>query len=218
MPIFKKSVLLILIVLFSQAVFPSGSKQTEGDEEKQSVSRDFVDFLIDYVEIKYSDEHFSKFIYVSIKRQKLFLIENKEIISEYDISTAKNGVGFDYGSEKTPTGLHYIREKLGDDVPLGGVLRNRHYTGEVADILADPIYSNKDNITTRIMWLGGKEKGLNQGGKNDSYNRLIYIHGTDEEGLIGTPVSHGCIRMRNEDVKDLYEKVEVGAQVVILNN
>jgi hypothetical protein len=204
----------ILISFFSSGL----PANIQDEEKKKGVKRDFVDFLLDYAEIKYSGEYFDRFIYVSVKSQRLYLIEDRVVLKEYTISSAKNGIGFDFGSEKTPTGLHYIKQKIGNNVPLGGVFKSRMFTGSTAEILEDPIHSSDDNITTRIMWLSGKEKGLNLGGDRDSYNRMIYIHGTDEEGLIGTPVSHGCIRMKNKDVLELYNLVQENTLVLILNN
>ena len=92
---------------------------------------------------------------------------------------------------------------------------SRVYTGEIVPPCLEKIPSGQDLITTRILRLRGMQPGINQGGKVDSYRRYIYIHGTPEEGLIGTPASHGCIRMTNADVADLYERVPIGTQVEI---
>ena len=97
-----------------------------------------------------------------------------------------------------------------------GILSERRYTGELAN--PDRISEDTDLITSRILWLEGLEPGVNKGGANDSYQRCIYIHGTANERSIGSPSSHGCIRMLNADVIDLYERVPVGALVVILDN
>ena len=92
----------------------------------------------------------------------------------------------------------------------------RKFTGEIAKIFSDKTISDTDDITTRILWLSGLEEGLNKGKNIDSFKRYIYIHGTSEEGRLGIPSSHGCIRMKNKDVIDLYKKVEVGTLVLIL--
>ena len=93
----------------------------------------------------------------------------------------------------------------------------RVYYGEIATIYQDSTRSKTDDITTRILWLSGEEDGLNKLEKVDSYQRYIYIHGTSEEGLIGSPASHGCIRMKNTDVLELYNKIAIGTKVLILD-
>jgi len=99
---------------------------------------------------------------------------------------------------------------------LGAIFKARQNTGRIAQILtgADE-RSTADNVTTRILWLDGLEPGVNKGGNVDSYERYIYIHGTDEEGRLGNPASHGCIRMRNADVIDLFNRVDEDTLVVI---
>ncbi|MCX6181457.1 MAG: L,D-transpeptidase [Bacteroidetes bacterium] len=158
----------------------------------------------------------SDFIYVSVKEQKLYLVKSNEIVKSYPISTSKYGVGELANTLKTPKGLHYIRDKQGQNAPLGGILVNGKYTGQIANIQTQPIDTQKDDVTTRILWLMGCEHGVNRGKDKDSFCRLIYIHGTPEEGLIGRPASHGCIRMLNKDVIDLYNKATLGMYVLIL--
>ncbi len=156
------------------------------------------------------------FLYVSLSEQRMYRLVNQEITNTYIISGAKNGAGCQAGSNKTPTGLHIIAEKHGDNVPLAGILKSRTYNGKVSPIYTDAIDMETDDVTTRVLWLKGTEKGINLGGKVDSYNRYIYIHGTPEEGLLGTPASHGCIRMKNEEVISLYDMTTVGMYVLIL--
>ena len=160
---------------------------------------------------------FSEIVYVSIKNQKMYLIIDNKIISYYDVSTSKNGIGNQEGSNKTPIGLHSIKEKHGDETPLNGLMKSRVHYGQIAKIIKDTTSSKSDDITTRIMWLTGEESKINKGENIDSYNRYIYIHGTSEEGKIGQPASHGCIRMKNEDVLNLYNKIRVGTKVLILD-
>jgi hypothetical protein len=178
----------------------------------------FVNFLQDYLDIKYSGTDFNEYLYVSVKKQRLYHIRKADVVDEYIISTAINGVGSNKNSKMTPSGLHTIKSKIGDNVPIGGIFESRMYSGNIASIEKKPISTGKDDITTRIMWLTGEEKGINQGGEFDSYNRHIYIHGTSEEGLLGSPASHGCVRMKNEDIMKLYEKITEGTAVIILNN
>ena len=173
-------------------------------------------FLSEYLNLKYKDRSFKKYMYVSVKYQRLYLIVNDSTIRKYSISTAKKGIGCKANSNKTPSGLHTIKRKIGDKVPLGGILESRMYTGKIAKILTEKKNAAKDYVTTRVMWLQGEEPGLNKGRNVDSYNRYIYIHGTPEEGFIGEPASHGCVRMKNKDVIELYSLVDEGTPILIL--
>ena len=155
-------------------------------------------------------------IYVSIKKQTLYHIQYKRIIREYTISTSSYGIGSRNGSNKTPIGLHSVKEKYGDKTPINGIMVSRVFYGNIATIYNDETKSKTDDITSRILWLEGLEKGKNKGKGIDSFNRYIYIHGTSEEGRLGKPASHGCIRMKNKEVIDLYKLVEVGTLVLIL--
>ena len=154
-------------------------------------------------------------IVVEIAAQRLTLYQGTEPVRSYPCSTSRYGAGCQEGSTRTPIGFHEVVEKYGDGVPLGGVFVSRVYTGEIVPPCLEKIPSGQDSITTRILRLRGVQPGINQGGEVDSYRRYIYIHGTPEEGLIGTPASHGCIRMTNADVADLYERVPIGTQVEI---
>ena len=155
-------------------------------------------------------------IYVSIKQQKLYHIQHDSIIKEYIISSSAYGIGSASGSNKTPIGLHGIREKYGEKTPINGKMTGRVFQGDIATIYTDETKSKTDDVTSRILWLEGLEKGKNKGKGIDSFNRYIYIHGTSEEGRLGKPASHGCIRMKNKEVIDLYKLVEVGTLVLIL--
>ena len=155
-------------------------------------------------------------IYVSIEKQKLYHIKNNKIIKEYIISSSAYGIGSKAGSNKTPIGLHSIREKYGDKTPINGIMVARVFHGNIATIYDDETKSKTDDITSRILWLDGLEKGKNKGKGIDTFNRYIYIHGTPEEGRLGRPASHGCIRMKNKEVIDLYKLLEVGTLVLIL--
>ncbi len=174
--------------------------------------------LLEYLEFHYPDQTFKNFLFVGAKRQKLYVLKNRRIVREFPISTSKNGVGNDKGSMQTPLGLHQIRAKIGEDVPIGGIFKFKKYTGKIAEIIREPISIDTDDITTRILTLKGLEEGLNRGGKSDTYARGIYIHGTPEEGLIGTAASHGCVRMKNNDIAELFELVSNGTLVIVLPN
>ncbi|MCH2214403.1 MAG: L,D-transpeptidase [Flavobacteriales bacterium] len=179
---------------------------------------DMVKFLREYLSVRYAKKSFDQFIYVAAKKQVLYVIEENNIEAQYSISTARKGLGNSEGSFQTPTGLHQIVEKIGADVEIFGIIKQKVPTGEMVSPILDKKATNQDLITTRILHLSGMEKGLNKGEGVDSYKRGIFIHGTHEEGLIGTPASKGCIRMKNTEVIDLFERVEVGTFVVILNN
>ncbi len=153
---------------------------------------------------------------VSVSRQKLFLYRNGKIEKAYPVSTSRYGPGNQDGSYKTPLGVHYIKEKIGGDATLGTIFKGRKNTHKVAQIISDQTKSGDDFITTRILWLAGLEPGVNYGEGIDSYGRYIYIHGTHEEGLIGQPVSYGCIRMTNRDVVELYDGMREGDLVLIV--
>ena len=155
-------------------------------------------------------------IRINVGEQKLYLLdESGEAVSEYPVSTSKYGTGSENGSEKTPLGLHRIKDKVGGAMPMGMVLVGREPKGMLEDCIRDGIELPDDVITSRIMWLEGMEPGRNQGGHVDTYNRYIYIHGTSEEDKIGTPASIGCIRMLNKDVVELYRLVDIGTEVMI---
>lgn len=152
---------------------------------------------------------------VDIRSQRLLLVEKGKIAREYPVSTSRYGIGSQQGSNKTPTGAHRIARKIGSGAAPLTIFKGRKNTGRIAAVESRPRSTGDDFVTTRILWLKGLEPGQNLGDGVDSYNRYIYIHGTHEEGLIGQPASHGCIRMRNDDVIDLYDRVSRGAVVYI---
>ena len=177
-----------------------------------------TNFITQQVKKKYPAYDFSKFIYVGILEQKLLFINNGETIKSYDISTSKEGAGNKNNSSKTPIGLHKIKSIYGKGVPIGGVFDHRKFNGNIAEINLDTTSTNKDIICTRIIRIEGLENGLNKGGNVDSYLRKIYIHGTNEEGLIGQEASHGCIRMKNSDIVDLFDRVKKDMLLVLLDS
>lgn len=159
------------------------------------------------------------FIEVDMRLQQLYLWEpapeGDMLIRQYPVSTAANGAGSQNGSHCTPLGRHRIAEKIGAGAPLGTAFKSRQPTGEIWTPELDPANPGRDWILTRILWLEGLEPGKNQGGTVDSHSRYIYIHGTNEEHKLGSPASHGCIRMKNEDVAELFNLVKVGTEVRI---
>ncbi|VAW51241.1 ErfK/YbiS/YcfS/YnhG family protein [hydrothermal vent metagenome] len=155
-------------------------------------------------------------INISVAKQELKLLdEDGLLLHQYPVSTSKYGTGSENGSEKTPLGLHRIKEKLGGAMPVNEVYIGRVPHGNLEECLEQGVELPDDVIMSRIMWLEGMEPGRNHGGYVDTYQRYIYIHGTNHEENIGTPASIGCIRMCNKDVVDLFRQVEIGSEVLI---
>jgi lipoprotein-anchoring transpeptidase ErfK/SrfK len=147
-------------------------------------------------------------VVVSVREQKLALLENGALVATFPISTSKYGLGDRRGSYRTPLGELEIADKIGDTAPAGTVFKNRRRTGEVVTSNAP----GRDAIVTRIIWLRGREAQ-----NANAFARDIYIHGTPEERYLGLPMSYGCIRMRSTDIIKLYKLVGRGAQVTIVD-
>lgn len=155
-------------------------------------------------------------IEISISAQTLTLLDdNGKSLAAFSVSTAKNGAGCEKNSGCTPLGAHIIRAKIGANVPENTVFAGRRPTGEIWTPQLAAAYPERDWILTRILWLSGKELGKNRLGNVDSMQRYIYIHGTPDTEPMGQPRSHGCVRMRNQDIIALYDQVDVGTPVVI---
>ena len=153
------------------------------------------------------------FIFIDARKQLLHWVDIDEAENKtYPVSTAVNGLGNRLDSLKTPIGIHRIKQKIGGGEPPGMVFSARQPTGRVSEKTDN---RKEDEITSRILRLDGLEKGFNNGGVHDSYSRYIYIHGTSDEKRIGQPVSHGCIRMKNADVIELFDEVLVNDFVII---
>ena len=155
-------------------------------------------------------------IVVDIATQQLFFLKKGKIDEIYSVSTSVYGTGSKVNSFKTPLGRHKISEKIGEGLPEGAILKGRRWTGAIANIIKEPIDTEFDVVTSRILWLTGLEEGKNLGSGVDSKSRYIYIHGTAEEGLIGKPASDGCVRMHNSDVISLFNTVNVDTEVWII--
>ena len=153
---------------------------------------------------------------IEISSQRLLLKEDGKLIRSFPISSSAYGEGQVENSLKTPYGKHIIKTKIGTDVEKNNFFVSREHILQEATIIHEPVDSEDDFITSRIMWLEGQEEGFNKGGSVDSFKRYIYIHGTHEEGLIGQKASHGCIRMFNHDVIELYDLVSEDTVVNIL--
>ena len=154
-------------------------------------------------------------LHIDIASQQLLALSGLHEVLRYPVSTASQGTGSAKGSHQTPMGDHRIRLKIGAGCPLGAVFLGRRWTGEVIDDTLRARFPTRDWILTRVLWLQGLEPALNRGGDVDTLRRFVYIHGTHEERLIGQPVSFGCVRMRNADIADLYERVPADCRLRI---
>lgn len=148
-------------------------------------------------------------VVVSVRDQKLMLIENGARVAVYPISTSKFGLGDDWGRMTTPLGVLQVAAKIGDHAPIGAVFHHRRFTGEILK----PNAPGRDPVITRIIWLRGLEAA-----NAHAFSRCIYIHGTPEEKTIGRPASYGCIRMKSNDVAALYSELPLGAVVQIVSD
>lgn len=152
---------------------------------------------------------------VSSDKQTLSLYIDDTLFKTYLISTAKNGLGEEENSEKTPRGWHEIAEKIGAEQAVNTVFVSRVPTGEIYTPTLRANFPDRDWILTRILRLKGLEEGRNRGPGIDSYDRYIYIHGTPDETHLGKIGSKGCIRMANTDIIELFDKVSIGSKIII---
>ncbi|TVP57199.1 MAG: L,D-transpeptidase [Halomonadaceae bacterium] len=152
---------------------------------------------------------------IHCQRQQLTLFKGDQPWLQFPVSTALNGVGEQQNSGCTPRGRHRIRACIGADQPRGAVFRGRRPTGEVYDAALAARFPERDWILTRILWLCGEEPGVNRLGRVDSQRRFIYIHGTPDTEPMGVPLSHGCVRMSNDDILQLFVLVAPGTPVLI---
>ena len=153
---------------------------------------------------------------VDLERQTLELLEGERVCASYRVSTASKGAGEREGSEQTPRGRHVVRAKIGAGAPTRAVFVGRRPTGEICTPERFRAEPERDWILTRILWLSGLERGRNRLGDVDTMRRFVYIHGTPEEASLGRPGSHGCIRMSNADVIELFDLVTAGTPVEIV--
>ncbi len=144
---------------------------------------------------------------VSVRDQKMLLVQDGTPVKSYKISTSKFGVGDRPGSNCTPLGRMQVAKKIGGDAPIGSVFKSRRRTGEILK----PNAPGRDPIVTRILWLTGTESR-----NKNAFRRTIYIHGTPEERRLGAPASYGCIRMGSRDVADLFNRIGHGADVFVI--
>lgn len=150
-------------------------------------------------------------IEVSVARQTLRLLDRDKLVVEYPVSTSRHGIGFEEGSFKTPLGFFQVAEKIGHSAPKGTIFKSRQPVGVWSADTTDNEHQGEDLVLTRILWLDGLDKD-----NGSTLARYIYIHGTNHEELIGTPASCGCVRLCNDDVIDLFDRVPEGTPVTIL--
>ena len=169
-----------------------------------------------------NNEKPNRHLVINIAQQMLTLYEYDKEVTQYMVSTAKNGIGSQQDSGCTPLGKHFIAKKIGANEPMNAVFTGRIPTGEIYSAELGKRQPERDWILSRILWLSGLEEGINKGSNSqggcDTYQRYIYIHGTPDSEPMGVPLSHGCIRMRNEDIMELFERVEEGTAVTIIAN
>ena len=154
-------------------------------------------------------------IRISLAEQRLYLLTGERVVADYPVSTGRNGPGEINGSGCTPRGLHRIRLKIGADAPINTVFVGRRPSGEIFTPELAARYPERDWILTRILWLTGLEPGRNRCGERDTLHRFIYIHGCPAELPLGIPLSHGCIRMANDAIMDLFTQIQAGDGVLI---
>jgi len=158
-----------------------------------------------------------RFLVVRISTATLQFFTKGVLVKSYVISTSKRPPSNIKNSLGTPRGLHEIAERIGAGQPPGMVFKSRVPTGRHYFEVLEREPDNENLITSRILWLRGLESGVNQGGNVDTYERYVYIHGTNHEDRIGEPLSAGCVLMRNQEIVELYEQVRVGDQVLIVD-
>jgi L,D-transpeptidase YbiS len=158
----------------------------------------------------------SLLIVVSIAAQRLQLLQQDQVLMDVAVSTAANGPGERAGSECTPRGWHRVRARIGDGCAPGTVFVGRRPTGETYTPALRHAFPKRDWMLTRILWLCGMEPGRNRFGEVDTMRRYIYIHGCPDEDRMGVPSSHGCVKMRNNEVIELFDRVPVGTPVLVL--
>ena len=150
---------------------------------------------------------------LDLSTQRLWCWVGQQRVADYPLSSGAAGIGQRDGSGQTPLGWHYVRAAIGAGQPAGAVFRGRRPTGEVFDAALAAEYPQRDWILTRILWLCGLEPGVNRGGSVDSQRRYIYLHGTPPDQPMGTPASHGCVRLRDSALLEVFDFAPPGTPV-----
>ena len=194
---------IVIIACFILSAGCSSESRIKGDVPVTLRANDWENYVGDDIGI-----------WVSISGQEFMLIEDYKIIKQYRCSTAANGAGNKADSGMTPLGWHKISAKVGGELEMGAVLKDREWTGEVWNSEQD---TKEDLILSRILRLEGLEEGINRGEDVDTWSRYIYIHGTNQIADLGRRVSAGCVRLSPQDVTELYDMVDEGCPVLITN-
>ena len=194
------------------------SAQSDDNFLQDSMVREYTHRLIAETEFCKNDT----LLFISLARQEMYVVQGKMVLKRYSVSSGKAGIGCQFGTGQTPEGIHRIYTKIGHKTRVPYIYVTHTNSRKIGKIEKLPRKSKKDFVTSRILWLAGVEEGFNcgfdKGTSVDSYRRNIYIHGTTEEGLIGSMASSGCIRMLNKDVVELYKLVPRLTYVVIMND
>ena len=167
------------------------------------------------LQAQYPDYYANGVFLVDNSEQQMYWYYDSKLIRSYTISTAAKGLGAVAESNQTPAGAHRIATKIGRNAKRGMIFEHLKQTGTVAKIYTKPQYQTKALVLSRILRLDGLERGKNKGGNVDTFNRAIYFHGTNKEGNLGKPASHGCIRMNNDEIIELFDQVGVDTLVYI---
>ncbi|MCX6125472.1 MAG: GrpB family protein [Proteobacteria bacterium] len=162
--------------------------------------------------IRKSNEQSTKKMIVRANEQIAEVWDENKILKTYRISTSFNGLGCEVGSYCTPTGKQRVASKIGGTLPIGAVLRSRVPTGEIwSTDPANPLTTSKEDLVlTRLLWLEGAEDH-----NENTFKRYVYLHGTNQEHLLGKPASHGCIRFSNRDIIEVFDALQAGNEVEV---
>ena len=202
--------------VFGGFLKPVASNNRAAAEPEPVTTTGKHDAVLARLQDQYPDYYAKGVLLVDDSEQRMYWYRDDALRQTYRISTAAKGLGNQADSEKTPSGAHYIRVKLGGTAKRGAIFEKLTNTGAIATIYTKPVSGQISAlVTSRIMRLEGLEPGKNKGGSVDTFNRMIYFHGTNKEGNLGKHASHGCIRMNNDQIIDLYKQVPEGTLVYI---
>lgn len=211
----KRKVRMKRTILFAivAALFVINAESAQSLSDEEYVKSRLATLRI--AQYKFNRSISGTIIFISVERQELYLLKGKGLAAGYPVSTSKYGEGNLLNSEQTPLGFHEVDRLVGANAGKGAVINKHGVQRSYAKIYKSRVDLEDDYILSRAVLLRGLERGRNKDGRIDSARRGIYIHGTHEEGLIGSKASHGCIRMKNSDVIELFESIKCGTLVYI---
>ena len=201
----------ILVALLATPLLSTAAPPMSQTSDPHTVSAAHLQELLQ----RFGPSPNQQIVIVDVSEQQLSLYQDGRPVAHWPVSTSQYGTGNRENSLRTPLGVHRVARMIGADAPVGTLFKARRDTGRTVTILTDDRAADGDYVTTRILWLEGLEPGVNKGPGIDSFKRYIYIHGTAEEGRIGRPFSHGCVRMDNRAVIELFDRVREGTLVEI---